>query len=71
MFETAIASHSLRSVPYSYKVLCCMFLAMKYEEIYPVELAELARLLRVGYNLDDYRRHENAILVANDFDLDA
>lgn len=41
-----------------------MYLSMKYEEIYHVDLMELASYLRVNYNLADYRRHEKAIILA-------
>lgn len=41
-----------------------MFLAMKYEEIYHLDLRELASYLRANYNLADYRKYEKAILVA-------
>lgn len=57
LYEMAIENQSLKNIPHSYKSLCCMFLAMKYEEIYPVELAELAKFMKVTFHLDDYRRH--------------
>ena len=37
---------------------------MKYEEIYHVDLRELASYFRVNYDLADYCRYEKAILLA-------
>lgn len=60
----ATSNPALTHIPQTYKQLCCMYLSMKYEEIYHVDLMELASYLRVNYHLDDYRRYEKAIILA-------
>lgn len=70
LYELAIANPLLKGVPHAYKSLCCMFLAIKYEEIYPTELSELAKCMKIFCNLNDYRRYERAILMSIGMDLD-
>lgn len=64
LYEMVTSNPALTHIPQTYKQLCCMYLSMKYEEIYHVDLMELASYLRVNYHLDDYRRYEKAIILA-------
>lgn len=47
-----------------------MYIAMKYEEIYPIELKELARYMRISYNSKEYAQYELMILKAIGMNLD-
>ena len=64
LYEMATSNPALAHIPQTYKQLCCLFLSMKYEEIYHVDLRELASYFRVNYDLADYCRYEKAILLA-------
>lgn len=59
-------------MPQEYFLAVCMFLAMKYEEIYPPELRDVFRIIKSNAWLDkdQYRQYEKAVLVALDGNLD-
>ncbi len=59
-------------IPEDYLLAACMFIAMKYEEIYPPQLRKVMAGIRLREQLDmgEYRRHERSILLALEGDLD-
>lgn len=69
--EQSVAARG--EIPEDYLLAACMFVAMKYEEIYPPELRKVMSLIRPNMWLDmpEYCRHERSLILAlgGDFDL--
>lgn len=57
------------SVTYEYWVVCCLFMSMKYEEIYPPRLKDLCMLIKQVIKPEDYNDSEIKILEFIGLDL--
>lgn len=78
-FQTLFLSYSLaentaemvinESITYEYWVVCCLFMSMKYQEIYPPRLKDLSMLIKQAIKSEEYNATELKIFEFINLDL--
>jgi hypothetical protein len=62
----SLPANEQAEMPEEYLLTACMFMAMKYEEIYPPQLSRVMANIRHSnhHDKEEYRRHERSLLLA-------